>query len=107
VIYGKHVYFFKCFSHRSRIRLMELLAAHGELSVRAITQALGDREDSTVSRHLNILKIHGLVSSRRQGQIKYYSLNSQKIRQGFDEFIEFLETAHKRKRLEPVGAKTA
>lgn len=81
------VYTFKALSHRSRLRLLELLAKRGELSVSELTEAV-PREGSTVSRHLGTLKLHGLVKARQQGQARYYSLNPERIRSVFREFLE-------------------
>ena len=105
MIYRRYVYLFKCFSHRSRLRLMELMAAHGELSVTAVVSAFQgehqgetfeDRDMSTISRNLNILKQQGFVSSRREGQTKYYSLNLDKIEAAFEDFLQFLNTSRER-----------
>ncbi|OGF54130.1 MAG: hypothetical protein A2Z21_07080 [Candidatus Fraserbacteria bacterium RBG_16_55_9] len=101
MIYRNYVYLFKCLSHRSRLRLMELLVAHGgEMSVSAIMgafegelhdESFEDRDMSTISRNLNMLKQRGLVTSRREGQTKYYSLNLDKIEEEFEAFIQFLK----------------
>lgn len=112
MIYRNYVYLFKCFSHRSRLRLMELLVAHGgEMSVSAIVavfqgelhdESFEDRDMSTISRNLNMLKQRGLVTSRREGQTKYYSLNLDKIEEEFEGFIQFLKDSPARL-LQPVG----
>lgn len=84
---------------------MELLAAHGEMSVTAIVAAFEgefegetfeDRDISSISRNLNILKQQGFVSSRREGQTKYYSLNLDKIQEAFEDFLQFLNTSRDR-----------
>jgi DNA-binding transcriptional ArsR family regulator len=101
MIYAQYIYMFKCLSHRSRLRLMELLAAHGEMTVSEIAAAfqgedIEDRDPSTISRNLNILRQQGFVSPRREGQIKYYSLNIPKIEEAFEEFLKFLREAKTR-----------
>jgi len=101
MIHNEYAYAFKCFSHRSRIRLLELLATHEEMSVNEITLAfqLGefeDRDASTISRNLNILKQQGFVSSRREGQTKYYVLNADKVEALFGAFVTFLDEAKTR-----------
>ncbi|MBI1742137.1 winged helix-turn-helix transcriptional regulator [Candidatus Acetothermia bacterium] len=101
MIYAKYTYFFKALSHRSRLRLMELLAAHGEISVTRIVEAfegtdIEDRDPTTISRNLNILKQLGLVTSRRDGQTKYYSLDMAKVHAAFDEFVDFIDSAKER-----------
>lgn len=105
MIYGRYVYLFKCLSHRSRLRLMELLAAHGEMTVSAIGvafrgefhgEAFEDRDISSISRNLTMLKQQGFVTSRREGQMKYYSLNLEKLQEEFESFIQFLKAAPSR-----------
>lgn len=99
--YAQYIYLFKCLSHRSRLRLMELLAAHGEMTVSQIVEAfqgedIEDRDPSTISRNLTILRQQGFVTPRRVGQTKYYSLNVAKIEEAFGSFLQFLRTAKTR-----------
>lgn len=101
MIYTQYIYLFKCLSHRSRLRLMELLAAHGEMTVSEIVAAfqgedIEDRDPSTISRNLTILRQQGFVTPRRVGQTKYYSLNIAKIEEAFADFLKFLRTAKTR-----------
>ncbi len=101
MIYAQYIYLFKCLSHRSRLRLMELLAAHGEMTVSEIVAAfqgedIEDRDPSTISRNLSLLRQQGFVSPRREGQLKYYSLNIPKIEEAFEEFLKFLREAKTR-----------
>jgi len=85
----EYAYFFKCFSHASRNELLRLLARHGELTV----EALADESHitaSTVSRHLNMLRMQGIVDVRTDPPSHYYSLNSQHIIRRLHEFAHFL-----------------
>lgn len=98
MVYSGYVYLFKCLSHRSRIRLMHLLATNGEMAVTSIAKAfegeeMEDRDASTISRNLNMLKQHGFVASRREGRTKYYSLNLSKIEKDLGAFVQFLKGA--------------
>jgi len=79
------VHFFKALSHRSRLKLLELLAKHKELSVGELTDAM-PREGSTISRHLNQLHLHGIVDVRQDGQSRYYSLSRNGIKAQLDAF---------------------
>lgn len=63
---------FKALSDETRIRIVALLT-HGELCVCDIIQVL-DLPQSTVSRHLAILRQAGLVEDRRKGVWIYYRL---------------------------------
>jgi DNA-binding transcriptional ArsR family regulator len=99
--YAPYIYLFKCLSHRSRLRLMELLATHGEMTVSQIAAAfqgedIEDRDPSTISRNLAILRQQGFVTPRRQGQTKYYSLDIARIEEAFAGFLRFLREAKTR-----------
>jgi len=64
---------FKALSDETRLRILALLLAEGELCVCDIMAALRQPQ-STVSRHLAYLKKSGWVSDRRCGLWMYYSL---------------------------------
>jgi len=62
-------------------RLMILCQlADGERSVGELTTLLGSPQ-STISQHLSLLRGQGLVSSRRDGQVRYYSLAGNEARE--------------------------
>ncbi|MBI1729603.1 helix-turn-helix transcriptional regulator [Candidatus Acetothermia bacterium] len=123
MIYKRYVYTFKCLSHRSRLRLLELLITHGEMSVSEMVatfegelvgqESFEDRDFSSVSRNLNMLKQYGFVKSRRDGKTKYYSVDLAKIEEEFSEFIQFLKDSEGRtsqmvmptRRPKPVNSK--
>ncbi len=89
-MYENYADIFKCFAHRSRIKLMQLLASAEELSVKELAETL-EVKHSTVSKHLNTLRLQGLVSFQRQEQLKYYSLNLEEIQRVFADFLGFLQ----------------
>ena len=66
---------FKTLSDITRIRILNLLN-QGELCVCDIMNVLA-LPQSTVSRHLAILKTSGLISSRKEGLWHYYKLNQE------------------------------
>ena len=66
---------FKALSEPIRLRLVNLLAAKGELCVCDLVDAL-DASQSMVSRHLAYLRNSGWVESRREGQWIHYRLSS-------------------------------
>lgn len=90
--YQTYVNVFKALSHRSRLQLLELLARHGERAVSELAEAV-PREESTVSRHLNLLLLHGLVKVRQEGQNRYYSLNFERLAEVLEGFLNELRTA--------------
>ncbi len=59
-------------SHPSRLLMLDLLQKQ-ELSVGQLTQEVG-ADQSTVSKHLAILKEVGLVSVRKEGAMSFYQL---------------------------------
>lgn len=63
---------FKALSEPIRVQLILLLTG-GERSVMALVEAL-DQPQSTVSRHLALLRSADLVKTRREGPSVYYRL---------------------------------
>ena len=62
----------KAMGHPSRLYILDLLK-EGELSAGALTSKVG-ADQSTVSKHLSILRQVGLVNHRKDGTTIYYSL---------------------------------
>jgi len=67
---------FKALGEPVRLRLFSLLTTKKELCVCHLTEALS-LPQSTISRHLGVLRHAGLVSPRRQGKWMYYRLAEQ------------------------------
>lgn len=67
------VQLFKGLSDPIRLRIFHVLAVKGELCVCHLTDGL-NLPQSTVSRHLNILKQSHLITSERRGKWVYYHL---------------------------------
>jgi ArsR family transcriptional regulator len=61
----------------------------GEISVGEIVDTLG-LSQPTVSKHLKVLRDHGLVRVREEGQHRYYTLDSLPLEQLEDWVIPFL-----------------
>lgn len=66
---------FKALGDPVRLRLFKLLADHDELCVCHLTDAL-NLPQSTVSRHLGVLRHAGLMQTRREGKWMHYRLAS-------------------------------
>ncbi len=77
----------KAVSDPTRIRMLKLLEG-GELCVCEIMEVL-DLVQSTASKHLNILKMAGLVDSRKVGTWSYYRL-SERSRNHNKDFLKFV-----------------
>jgi DNA-binding transcriptional ArsR family regulator len=76
-IYNLHADFCKILADTSRLMIiMEL--ADGEISVNEIARRL-NLQQSNVSKHLSLMKDHGLVNSRRDGLTVYHSISDTRI----------------------------
>jgi len=75
---GVIVEMFKALGDPVRLRLFSLIAAHDELCVCHLTEALA-LPQSTVSRQLSILRHAGLVLARREGKWMHYSVGDMPI----------------------------
>lgn len=86
-MYEEPAKLFKALSDETRLRIMSLLLANGELCVCDLTATL-QLPQSTVSRHLAYLRKSGLVRDRREGLWMYYSVER---RRGFpNSLVQFL-----------------
>jgi DNA-binding transcriptional ArsR family regulator len=70
--------FLKALAHESRLVILCILA-EGEKSVGELEEILNLRQP-TVSQQLARLRADGLVSTRREGKVIYYSLASDEAR---------------------------
>jgi DNA-binding transcriptional ArsR family regulator len=70
-------------------RYLSTDANGGEISVGEIVTALGQSQP-TVSKHLKVLRDHGLVVVREEGQHRYYSLDAGPLEELEDWLIPFL-----------------
>ena len=62
----------KALAHPSRLMIVDELS-HGERCVCDLTELVG-HDLSTVSKHLNLLKINGIVTDEKRGKQVYYRL---------------------------------
>lgn len=65
----------RAMAHPMRIAIIELLTDTKKLTVTEIYERL-DIEQASASHHLNILKNKGLLESRRDGKMIFYSLKT-------------------------------
>lgn len=70
---------FKALSDPTRLRLVVLLALHGDVCVCVMAEAL-DEPDFKISRHLRILRSSGIVAARRDGTWMHYRLAEPRTR---------------------------
>lgn len=70
--------FFKALSHPTRLQILDMIRERGELCVCEIIPAM-DVEQSTLSRHLTMLKRAGIVSAKKDAQRVIYRVSDPKI----------------------------
>ena len=75
VMFADLVYILKALADENRIRILNLLR-NGELCVCDIEAVLGIKQ-SNASRHLNRLKIAGIIDSEKKSQWVYYRLKDE------------------------------
>jgi ArsR family transcriptional regulator, arsenate/arsenite/antimonite-responsive transcriptional repressor len=68
---------FDALSDRVRRRILSVLGERGELTVTEIAESVGVVGRSTVSSHLRILRTSGVVTERRDGRRRLYSLDTE------------------------------
>jgi DNA-binding transcriptional ArsR family regulator len=84
-----HATFFKMLSARSRVQILKLLREHDDLTVDDLAGKL-DIGVTTVSRHLQLLRMQNLVTFEQDAQNRYYSVNAKAIAQGIAAFLREL-----------------
>src|SRR4051812_7906163 len=66
---------FKLMSDETRLRILLYLANSGELHVTDLCNRLGQSQPA-VSHHLALLRVSGLIESRREGKHNFYSVRA-------------------------------
>jgi DNA-binding transcriptional ArsR family regulator len=72
--------YFRALGDTTRVRILELLRAHGELSVGELVERLGQSQPK-VSNHLACLRWCGFVHTRRDHPTVYYRIADQRVGQ--------------------------
>ncbi len=71
-IFKKQARVLKALANATRLQIVDRLS-HGECSVGELTTLI-DLDRTTVSKHLAVLRNHGIVDDRREGNVVYYTL---------------------------------
>jgi ArsR family transcriptional regulator len=79
------VHFFKLLADETRLRILYFLKHRGELNVQTLCHLLGQSQPS-VSHHLALLRVAGLIEMRRDGKHNFY----RTIPRRFGELIEMM-----------------
>ncbi len=90
----QYAYFFKCFSHNSKNTILYLLAQNKEMTVEELADNM-EIDSSTISRHLNNLKMQDIVAMRVDSPSHYYSLKPEEIKNKFADFLSYLNIKDK------------
>lgn len=64
----------KLLADPARLSILATLARHGEVTVTALCDALGQGQPA-ISHHLQLLRVAGLVVDRREGKYVWYSVD--------------------------------
>jgi DNA-binding transcriptional ArsR family regulator len=67
---------FKLMSDETRLRILLYLAQNSELHVTDLCNRLGQSQPA-VSHHLALLRVSGLIESRREGKHNFYSVRAE------------------------------
>jgi DNA-binding transcriptional ArsR family regulator len=70
--------YFRALGDPTRVRILELLGAHSELSVGALVERLAQSQPK-VSNHLACLRWCGFVQTRRDHPTVYYRLADERV----------------------------
>jgi DNA-binding transcriptional ArsR family regulator len=75
--------YFRALGDPTRLRILALLRAEGELAAGELTRRLGQPQPK-VSNHLACLRWCGFVQARRQHRVVYYRLADDRVAQILD-----------------------
>lgn len=87
---------FKLLSDETRLRILHYLLQEDELHVRALCELLGQSQPA-VSHHLALLRVAGLIASRREGKHNFYRLVHQRFADVLD--LAFAAVPHQDRRV--------
>lgn len=78
--YDLHAKFFQGLANPTRLKIVELLLARGEMTVGELIDAVG-MSQGQVSNQLACLKWCGYVTSRSEGKYAYYRVTDPRVRE--------------------------
>ena len=76
----KAAFILKCIAHPSRLAIISILSKEEWQAVSEISKKL-DMEQSLTSHHLNIMKMKGILESKRDGKSIKYKLKLTEVTQ--------------------------
>jgi ArsR family transcriptional regulator, arsenate/arsenite/antimonite-responsive transcriptional repressor len=90
---------FKLLSDETRLRVLLYLTRNDELHVRALCELLGQSQPA-VSHHLALLRVEGLIESRREGKHNFYRIVPERVQELLDMVFANVPEAKRRIRIE-------
>ena len=94
---------FLAFANPTRLRILERLATAGDVNVNDLALFLR-MSQPRISWHLRMLRVGGVIRTRREGRQVYCSLDLENIRRFRERLDEMLGITSSRKVREEVGA---
>jgi ArsR family transcriptional regulator len=82
---------FRALSDPTRLRILDQLRRHEELSVGEMTEALGASQQN-VSKHLGALRAEGFVARRKEGTSSRYRIADPAVLELCDQLCAAMET---------------
>ncbi len=83
----------RALSHPLRMKILEFIDNNDTINVNKIYNTLR-LEQSITSQHLRILRLAGLVETRREGKFIHYSINYDKVAKSVNSIRAFLEESN-------------
>jgi len=77
-VYGERAGILKALAHPTRLIMIETMRESGEICVQDLVEMVGG-DQSTISKHLALLKQAGLVDDRKDGQRSFYRMTRESI----------------------------
>lgn len=90
---------FKLLSDETRLRILLYLTRQDELHVRALCEILGQSQPA-VSHHLALLRVAGLIESRREGKHNFYRVLPHRFQDLLDTVFDTVPEGDRRIRFE-------
>jgi ArsR family transcriptional regulator len=90
---------FKLLSDETRLRILLYLTRQDELHVRALCEILGQSQPA-VSHHLALLRVAGLIESRREGKHNFYRVLPHRFQELLDTVFDTVPESDRRIRFE-------
>ena len=78
VVCAQVIQLFQLFSNKGRFRIACLLS-RGEFCVNEITEVVSEGKTSSISQHLKMLALSGVIERRRENQRILYRLKDQRV----------------------------